>query len=57
MKDDKNKKKDIFRQSICRKEKELMSWIEDIQDREEDFLLDVIDLKTSDLPIRGQRIA
>ena len=57
MKDDKNKKKDIFRQSICRKEKELMSWIEDIQDREEDFRLDLISLKTSDHPIRGQRIA
>jgi len=57
MKDDKNKKKDIFRQSICRKEKELASWAEYLQIQEEDFLLDVIDLKTSDHPIRGQRIA
>jgi len=57
MKDNKNKKEDIFRQAICRKEMEVMNYIEYLREQEDNFLQDILDLKTSDLPIRGQRIA
>jgi len=57
MKDNKNKKEDIFRQAICRKEMEVMNYIEYLREQEDNFLQDILDLKTSDHPIRGQRIA
>ncbi len=60
MTDEKPKRKDFQdsgRQKISRQEIEMLSWMEDFQDRYDSFLLDVIDIASSGREIHGQKIA
>jgi len=60
MTDEKPKRKDFQdsgRQKISRQEIEMLSWMEDFQDRYDSFLLDVIDIVSSGREIHGQKIA
>ena len=60
MTDEKPKRKDFQdsgRQKISRQEIEMLSWMEDFQDRYDSFLLDVIDIASSGRKIHGQKIA